>query len=173
MEKAFRILEKFNTYVGQAASFVLPALTFVMMYEVISRYLFNKPTVWSFELSVFLTGSLGALGGGYGLLTKAHVTVDIFYERFSPKTKAVMDIIAWAFLMVFVLALGYVAFPRAIDSFRRMEGTETPWSPKVWPMRFAIAIGSALLGIQATAKFIENVRFLITGKTFAKKAGAK
>ena len=164
MEKVLHVIDRISHWSGEIASYLLPGLVFVMMYEVIARYVFNSPTEWAFEMSSFLTGSLGALGGGYGLLYHSHVVVDVIYDKGSDRAKAIMKIVGFFLLVSFLFMLLYIGYPRAVKSLVQMEGTDTPWNPKVWPVRFAIPIGATLVLLQATANMIRNWRVAITGK---------
>ncbi|WP_374681390.1 TRAP transporter small permease subunit [Accumulibacter sp.] len=62
---------------GKAASYLMPMLAFVVAYEVFSRYVLNSPTIWAFDLSLFMFGYVAALGGAYAQQKKAHINVDI------------------------------------------------------------------------------------------------
>ena len=91
-----RILIKFidaaNDWVGRVLQYFLFAFFALLMVEVVRRYVFNNPTVWGNEMAQMFFGAYAILSGGYVLRTGGHVNVDILYGRFSPKTKAAVDI---------------------------------------------------------------------------------
>ncbi len=82
-------IDRLNTWIGRTAAFLILPLVFVIMYEVISRYLFNSPTRWSNEISQYLLVAVVMLGGAYCLADNEHVNVDIFYRNFTWRTRAV------------------------------------------------------------------------------------
>ena len=64
-------------------------------YEVVARYLFNAPTIWSFDLTYMLYGALFMLGAAYALHKGAHIRTDFFWDNFSPRTKGLIDSISY------------------------------------------------------------------------------
>ncbi|MFO7876318.1 MAG: TRAP transporter small permease subunit [Desulfovermiculus sp.] len=120
-------IDRLSTWVGWAASWLVLIFTFFIGYEVAARYLFSSPTKWAFDLSYMLGGSFFLLGQAYTLRYKQHVRIDIFYTRFSPRTKACIDVF---FYLVFFFPLWggllYALIPYVIASWelgeRSMQG---------------------------------------------------
>jgi TRAP-type mannitol/chloroaromatic compound transport system permease small subunit len=92
MRAVCRLIDTFNDWLGGYvfAPLALPLL-YVVAYEVISRYVFDAPTDWSYELSYMLYGSFFMLGAGYTLLKGGHVRTDIFYNNWSFRTRGILD----------------------------------------------------------------------------------
>jgi len=67
------VLDLINEYAGRITSVIIYALLIVVIYEVISRKVFNAPTVWAFDLSFMLYSTMFLLGGGYTLKYKGHI----------------------------------------------------------------------------------------------------
>src|ERR1043166_3160788 len=70
-------------------------LVLAVSYEVIARYLFDAPTIWSFDVTYMLYGTLFMLGAAYALHKGAHIRTDFFYEKWSDKTKGMVDSISY------------------------------------------------------------------------------
>jgi len=144
------------------ASF-LPALMFVTFFEVVKRYVFNAPTTWSFETTMFLSGTMTFLGGAYCLRYGLHVNVDVLYERWSPKHKAVVDAVTFPLLVLLCLTLVWPGGKALWSSLQLpWEASSTPWGPVLWPMRGVIVIGGLLLFFAGAAKFIRDLRIIIS-----------
>ena len=62
-------------------------LVLAVAYEVIARYAFNAPTIWSFDVTYMLYGTIFMLGAAYALHKGAHIRTDFFFERWSVRTK--------------------------------------------------------------------------------------
>jgi len=75
------------TLSGKAAALIMPMLASVVATEVFSRYCLNAPTIWAYDLSLFMFGYMAALGGAYAQQQRAHINVDILYLSVSPKIK--------------------------------------------------------------------------------------
>jgi TRAP-type C4-dicarboxylate transport system permease small subunit len=72
-----------------------------------STFLFSG----SDEISSYLFAVGTSLSMAYVLVTKGHVRIDVLYIQFSPKVRAVMDVIALFVMAIFVAAV----LERAID----------------------------------------------------------
>jgi TRAP-type C4-dicarboxylate transport system permease small subunit len=91
------------TFTGKAAAYLMPVLAGIVAYEVFSRYLLDNPTIWAYDTSLFLFGYITALGGAYAQQKRAHINVDILYQKVSPKAKSVFNIIGFALGIFFGL----------------------------------------------------------------------
>src|SRR5687767_14232913 len=87
-----RTIDGFTDWTGKAVAWLtaLP-LVFVIVYEVILRYAFNDPTIWAFDVSYMLYGSLFMLGAAFTLLHQGHIRTDIFYGKWSPRVQGLVD----------------------------------------------------------------------------------
>ena len=61
-------------------------------YEVVARYFFHAPTIWVYEASYMVNGAAFMLGCAYALYKGAHVRTDIFWEKYSERTKGIIDL---------------------------------------------------------------------------------
>lgn len=100
MIKTINIIHRLMQWVGNVASFLLIALVLIMAFNVSARYAFNASSIGLEELSWHFYSALFLLGIPYALKSGSHVRVDIFYERFQPKTKAIIDIVGCAVFLI-------------------------------------------------------------------------
>lgn len=134
-------------------------------YEVFTRRVLHSPTIWTHEiLSYIFCGSVLLLMG-YAQLYKAHANVDILYERFSPRTKAMIDALTFIFFMgLFSLVFFTDAFKFAATSWAIKERTPTAFNPIVYPAKTLLPVGALLLFLQGLADFLKNIIFLVKGE---------
>jgi len=159
-----RLIDRLSSFVGTAVSVLLPALTLVLTFEVVARYFFERPTIWAFDMAIFMFGYLGLLAGAYVLKEKEHINVDLIYGRFSPRGKAVLDVITgllFFFFMTLVVAYGWKAAYSAL-SFGDHRPTE--WGPPLGHFKLMIPVGALLLLLQGLANWIRNLYLAITGE---------
>jgi TRAP-type mannitol/chloroaromatic compound transport system permease small subunit len=135
-----------------------------ILYEVIARYIFSAPTRWVMEYNGYFFGSYCLLAGGYTLLNKAHVNVDILYGRFNYRTKAIIDCFTWLLFFVFVGTVGYLGCKLAYEAFVRNETSGTVLNTPIFPMRAVIPAASILILFQGVAKIIKDIDTAVTGK---------
>jgi TRAP-type C4-dicarboxylate transport system permease small subunit len=150
--------------VGKSVSYVMPLLAGVVAFEVFSRYVLGAPTIWAYDLSLFMFGYMAALGGAYAQQKRAHINVDILYVKVSRKTKCVFNIITFSlgifFLWVF-LDMSIAKFHEAIEfEYRR----QSEWGPPMHHFWVALSIASVLFLAQLVRDVIAELYFLFTGK---------
>lgn len=149
-----RAITALNRVLFLISALLMAVVVPVMMYEVISRYVFNSPTTWGMELAVLLFGPYFLLGGPYLLHLGGHVSLDLFHRRLRPSSRRIMDAIHLVIIIVFCVILFSYAWPLAVQSFEYRETSFTAWNPPVWPYRFAVPVSVFLLGLQCLAELI-------------------
>jgi TRAP-type mannitol/chloroaromatic compound transport system permease small subunit len=174
LNAVLRFIDNLNDWIGRALSLTVLLMFVLVMIEVIRRYFFNAPTVWGNELTQLLFGTYVILSGGYILRFNGHVNVDIFYARFSPKTKAVLDIITFLVFFLFCGMLLVYGGQLAWESLVTWESSQSAWNPPVYPFKLMIPLGALLLLLQGIAKLIRDICVLIPGANLtAAKSGEK
>lgn len=147
----------------------MPLLAFVVVYEVVARYLFNAPTIWAYDLSLFLFGYISALGGAYAQQKRSHITVDILYLSVSPRIKNIFNLITFAlgiFFLIIVFYIGTVKLEEALEfGYRR----QSEWAPPMWHFWLMLCIASALFILQLVRDIVEELYSLITGLSLLEK----
>ena len=161
-----RYVNTANEWVGRVFSMLFIPLVFIVMIEVVLRYFFNKPTIWGWDTNIMLTATIASMGAGYALLYKRHVIVDILVGRFSPRVRAIIDLVTSPFFFLPIGLLLWVAIVRAERSVLGKELYSTLWEPPLYPLRILIAIGFFLFLMQGIVKFIRDIR-IVTGHEIA------
>jgi TRAP-type mannitol/chloroaromatic compound transport system permease small subunit len=150
-----------NDKVGKVFVCYLTLLMFfLLLFEIVARYVFSSPTVWATELTQMLFGAFIMLSGGYLMMNKGHIYVEIIYERFSLRTKALVDLLTSFLFFAFVLVLLKEGWYMAEDSISRLESSNSAWDPAIWPLKLCIPIGTVLLLFQGLAKIVQDLQIL-------------
>ena len=166
--KAIRYFLRYTDFVNAkfgwfVAFLMLPTLV-IIMWEIIMRYFFNAPSLWAYEISLFMYGSYIALGAAYTLLVRGHVNVDILWGRLSPRWRSIVDVVTAAFFFLYVGFLLKESLHSTIRAWEVMETTMTHWAPPYYPLRTSLPVACLLLLFQGLAKFIRDLNTAITGK---------
>ncbi|AEY00278.1 TRAP transporter DctQ family protein [Oceanimonas sp. GK1] len=140
------------------------ALVLSILYEVVSRYVFGAPTLWSFDISYMLNGALFLLASAYSLKVEAHVRIDFLSSKLSLRYQQYINLFFYLLLIgPSFFFLSYVAGEKAISAWVTGEvESVSPWSPLVWPFYGAITIGLAAFTLQV---YIDGFRYLKGIKT--------
>ena len=102
-------IDRFTERTAVAFAWLLVPLMAVVGWEVLARYAFDAPTRWAYETIYMLYAALFMLGAAYALRAGAHVRTDFFSERWSPRTRAAIDVVAYLVLFFPGMALFLVA----------------------------------------------------------------
>jgi TRAP-type mannitol/chloroaromatic compound transport system permease small subunit len=155
---------KLNNFVGGLISILPLAITVLSALEVAMRYIFEKPTIWVWDLNIQLFAALVMLGGGYTLLHKGHISVDFFTAKLSPKKKALLDLITSGFFFFSIIILLFYGWEIAWDSWVKRETMATLWAPPLYTMKMTIPVGALLILLQGIAKYLADFILLVKGE---------
>ena len=149
-----RAIDKFTDFTGA-----------LVAWEVIARYAFNAPTIWSFDLTYMLYGAIFMLGAAYALHKGAHIRTDFFFEKWSIRTQGWIDSLAYLVfffpsLIIFLVVSGNEGW----YAFQIGETSEqTPWRPILWPFKAVVPLTCLLLLIQGVSETIKSLYAARTG----------
>ena len=160
-----RLIDTISDRVGKIVAWFTLALVAMLVYAVIMRYAFNNSPEWAHETSLFMYGGICMFAGAYVLYHRGHIRMDLFYERLSPRGKAIMDSITAPFFFLFVVFLIWFGWELALWAIKTGKTTDSMWHPILWPVKLAIPIGGFLLLVQGIADFIRNLYFAIRGRS--------
>ena len=150
--------------VGEFVAYWAVISVFGYYYEVIARFVFNSPTNWLHESMFLMYGMQYMLAGAYAYQLDQHVRVDVFYTKFSPRGKAIADIITSVFFFIFVGTLLMTSYRFAADSVGNDEHSFTEWGVQYWPVKLTMPIGASLLLLQGVAKLFKDIVFVARGR---------
>ncbi len=157
-------IEWVNLRVGEFVAYWAVISVFGYYYEVIARFAFNSPTNWLHESMFLMYGMQYMLAGAYTYQLDQHVRVDVFYVKFSPRGKAIADIITSVFFFIFVGTLLWTSWKFASDAVGLHEVSFTEWGVQYWPVKLTMPIGAALLLLQGVCRLIKDIVFLTHGR---------
>lgn len=161
-----RFIDKANFKVAVVVSYLIIVLMLIVTYEVVMRYVFNRPTQWSLELNGFIFCTLVAFGGAYTMLTAGHVNVDIIYNRFNLRTRSIISLITFTLAFLFLGMVLWSGWGYASKAMAWGETSGSAWNPPIWPIKFLVPVGAFLLLTQVIVTYI---RFFIQAKTGEKE----
>ncbi len=150
---------------GAIISWLMVPLVFGLTYEVFARYAFNAPTIWAYDLAYMLYGSLFMLGAAYTLRQDGHIRTDIFYHRWSFRSKALVNLCCYLFLffpgMIFFFIAG---LDNAIHSWIILERSDySPWRPPLYPFKTVVPLTALMLLIQGVSEFLKSLKIVLAG----------
>ena len=158
-----RALEAFIDWTGRTVSWLNLALVLVTFMVVVLRYAFDSGSIALQETTTYLHASIFLIGMAYTLQQDAHVRVDIFYNRFSARTRAWLDLFgALFFLLPFMLFISWISWSYILDSWAVHEGSrEAGGLPGVFLLKSLILVMTGLLSLQAVCQIAHNIQTIL------------
>jgi TRAP-type mannitol/chloroaromatic compound transport system permease small subunit len=157
--KTVRVIDKFTDTTGTWVAWLNVPLVAAVAYEVIARYAFGAPTIWSFDVTYMLYGTIFMLGAAYALHKGAHIRTDFFFEKWSIRTKGIID--STAYLLFFFPSIFTFLLVSGAEGWYAYEINETseqtPWRPILWPFKMVVPLACLLLLIQGVSETIKSV----------------
>jgi TRAP-type mannitol/chloroaromatic compound transport system permease small subunit len=152
-------IDKISTWVGQAFSWLIVALTLLISWEVFSRYVLNNPHAWAFDAMIMLYGTLFMMAGAYTLSKKGHVRGDVIYGFFRPRTQAAIDLTLYViFFLPGVIALVWAGYYYAAESWMIREHSSVMYEgPPIYPFKTVIPVAGGFLLLQGIAEIIRCI----------------
>jgi TRAP-type mannitol/chloroaromatic compound transport system permease small subunit len=159
IQKVLLTIDKISTFVGHAFSWLIVSLTFMITWEVVSRYAFDNPHPWAFDVMIMMYGSLFMMAGAYTLSKNGHVRGDVLYGFFSPRVQASLDLLLYfLFFIPGVFALAWAGYNFAGDSWAINEHSNvTADGPPVYPFKTVLPLAGAFLLLQGVVEIIRCV----------------
>ncbi|SDP42589.1 TRAP transporter small permease subunit [Desulforhopalus singaporensis] len=159
-----RLINKLNKLVGLSVSVLMPVMVIILFLEVTARYVFKSPTIWTYDLSIFMFGYVGLLSGAYVHQIKGHVNVDIIYSKLTLRQKSIIDSVTGLLFFFFIILVILYSSENAIYAIENSETTATEWGPPIGHFKLMIPIGASLLLLQELANWLGNIYRAITNK---------
>ena len=161
MPKAVRVfvraVDKTNTVVGIFAMYLVFMMIAILLYEPIARNLFGKSSIWAVEMAQFTMAAYYLLGGGFSMLLKGHVRMDLLYGRWSEKKKAKVDAWTSLFLIFYLVFLLWGAYSSIEYAVMYGQKNRSAWAPYMAPIKIIMGTGVLLMLLQAIATFFKDV----------------
>jgi len=156
MQKLLLFIDRVSTWVGQAFSWFIVALTLLISWEVFSRYVLNQPHAWAFDVMIMFYGTLFMMAGAYTLSKNGHVRGDVLYSFFQPRTQATIDLVLYAlFFIPGVIALCWAGYTYAAESWAINEHSNiTADGPPIYPFKSIIPVAGVILLLQGVVEIV-------------------
>jgi TRAP-type mannitol/chloroaromatic compound transport system permease small subunit len=152
-----RGITRLNDFIGRWVALLILLIFVLLIAEIGFRYILGAPMVWTGELTQMVFGVYAVLSGGYILAHGGHVNVDLIYTRFSPRTKAIIDILTSVLFFLFVGALLYFGSSLAYESMEFWERSQSAWNPPIWPVKLMIPVSAVLILLQGIVKLARDI----------------
>lgn len=160
LEKFFN---RFSDLMGWIAGILNLLMLLNVFYDAIMRYFFNRGSIALQEMEWHLFAVVFLFGIAYALKEDGHVRVDVFYDRFSPRWKAIVNIGGTVLLLLPLSVLvieGSVWYVQEAINTGEVSG-DPGGLPYRWLIKAVIPVSFVFLIVSAVGFVIHNIRILL------------
>ncbi|OBT13152.1 C4-dicarboxylate ABC transporter [Vibrio sp. UCD-FRSSP16_10] len=165
------IFNRISNTLGHISSVLFLLLVANVVYDVLMRYVFNDVSIAFQEMEWHLFSAVFLLGVPYAIKTGGHVRVDIFYERFSPRVQALIDIfgtLVW--LLPFSLLVAWYGIDFAYQAYDMGETSGDPGGlPYRWIIKAVIPISFLFIAISGLGLLCKSLNQFLNPNTHNKE----
>lgn len=155
--EAWGPFDRLSVFIGRVTMMLIVCLTAVMIYEVLLRYVFEAPTLWANELSLWLAGFVFLCSGLYAMQQRSHIRIFLLHDMMPRFFQRLCDVISTSLIVLFAFFLVYGGYGEAFQKFGRWETFGTAFDPPIpatlKPMVLFIVV---MVSIQAIINLISD-----------------
>lgn len=155
--------DRFSNLMGWIAGFLNLVMLGNVFYDAIARYFFNTGSIAMQEMEWHLFAVVFLFGIAYALKEDGHVRVDILYDRFSPRWKAIVNITGTLLLLLPLSVLiieGSVWYVNEAFTSGEISGDPGGLTHR-WLIKLAIPAAFIFLIVSATGFVIHNLAIFL------------
>ncbi|MFW2366359.1 MAG: TRAP transporter small permease subunit [Desulforhopalus sp.] len=132
--------------------------------DVFLRYVLNSPSLWISSTLQIAMVLVACVGGVYALNDNAFVKLDLFYANFSPRKKAICDILTVGYTGLFLGVLIWKGTTAALLSVKMNQVTPTSIPIPIYPLKIFIPIAAVVMALVVIKKLVRDIQTVITGE---------
>lgn len=143
--------------IGRLTMLLIAGIVCVMFYEVVLRYIFERPTLWANELSLWMAGFVFLFSGLYAMQQRCHIRIYILYDHFPWGLQKLCDTVSTVLIVLFAAAMVWGGFNEARDKLMRWETFGTAFDPPIpATIKPTVLVIVTLVAIQAIINLISD-----------------
>jgi TRAP-type mannitol/chloroaromatic compound transport system permease small subunit len=147
------LIDEANDRLGRIVMWLAGILVLVQFAVVVLRYAYGSSFIWMQESVIYLHATLFMLTIAYAYLHDGHVRVDVLYAEWSPRAKALADLLGILIAVLpFCALVIWACWPYVSLSWRMKEGPMFVGGlPFLYLLKSLIPAMAVLLVVQALA----------------------
>lgn len=149
-------------WLGNTVAYLVPLLALTVIYEVFSRYFLGVPTIWAYDVSLFLFGYIAALSGALAQQNRAHINVDVFYLTVSKRTRALFDLFSYSLAVFFLLVVAKMCLGKFEEAVEFNYRRQSEWAPEMAHFWVMMIVACAMFVLQLSSDFLQSLYFFLT-----------
>lgn len=161
MPNSMILYVRYVDYVSEKFGRLMMYMVFVMigtlLLNAITRNVINFPLSWCVEMAQFTMAAYYIVGGAYSMQMDDHVRMDLFYDRYSEKTKAKIDVATNFFLVFYLVCLLIGSISSTLYAIEYGQRKFSEWNPSMIPIKVIMVFGIVLMLLQAVSILFKDI----------------
>ena len=147
------------TWAARLGGLMLLMVGLFVLYEVVCRYVFQSPTLWVMDYSIYFVMWAVLLGSAYTMRTRGHVLVDVVINKISPQNRRVVQICLHTVILAFALTITAAGVHSCVRAYQMKELTMSAlYIPLYYPMS-SIPVGFGLMALEELGTIFNLILF--------------
>lgn len=158
LKTSLSAVEKFTEVTGRFISWATVTMVILVVLVVITRYFLGLGSIALQESVTYLHCLVFMMGFAFTLKHDGHVRVDIFYRGFSPRLKAIVNLIGGLlFLIPFCLLIFFISWDYVLASWViRETSAENNGLPFIYLLKTLMLLMPVTLLLQGIAEILRS-----------------
>ena len=140
----FNFIHLISCKMGDGLSILIIVIMFFTTFEVVSRYVFNYPTIWVWPLSRQIFGVYILFAGIYAMSNNSHIRIEILHNLFSKRVKQFTNIITLISFSIFMVVLIWQGAWMGQNSLASGETAHGAFRIPLYPLKILIPVAAVL-----------------------------
>lgn len=146
-----------STKFGRLAMYLIFVMIGTLLLSSLTRTILDIPLSWCVEMAQFTLAAYYILGGAYSLQLDDHVRMDLFYDRYSDRTKAKIDVFTSFFLIFYLVCLLIGSISSLDYAIEYGQRKFSQWNPSMIPIKVIMVFGIVLMLLQSFSVFFKDL----------------
>jgi TRAP-type C4-dicarboxylate transport system permease small subunit len=149
------LISKISSACGRIAAWLYFAIGCIIIFEIVARYVFLKPTIWVEEMSRFLQIWATYLAAAYVLKNRKLIAITAVRDRLPKHFRIMSEAISLTIIAAFSMVAVWYGSTTVIESIHIGRASSTMLGVPLWMTELAIPVGFSLLFLQVLAELVQ------------------
>jgi C4-dicarboxylate transporter DctQ subunit len=143
-----RLIDAATRILTPVSAAIVGLLAFLVSFDAITRTL-RVPTIWVFDISLYLLIAAGFLGSAYALRSGSHFRMVLFADMLGPGGRRWADRIAYFATFAFAVMMTWLTAGYVLDNYNAGFTSGTILDAPLWIPQSVMPIGALVLALEA------------------------
>ncbi|MFC5387421.1 TRAP transporter small permease subunit [Aquamicrobium segne] len=157
IKRYVQFMDGLSEWVGRFSMLLIYLMIMVLLFDVFSDKALGIIQNWTLETAQFSLAAFYFLAGPKTLKDESHVRLDLLYDRFSERGKAIIDSITIWLVIFYLVVLLWGGISSLQYSWATNQRLPSLWGPSLVPIKILMNVCIFLMILQSLAIFFRDV----------------